>query len=836
MEQCVASVDTFGAASKNSLATGDLVLVAMKNPKVLASIALLLGLFVGPITAQTVTTFEGIDASQLGHPEFDVDPNGAIGTKQFMEWTNVYFQAYDKVTFAPVWSTPQMGISPWLNNGITACNSISGDGVIIFDRLALRWVIAAHSSVTNNYNYCVAISNTDDLSSKSLAWYPYVFPLNSALGTNAEGNVYFPDWPKIGTWPDAYYVGMDLNDINHNFEEVGVLVCALDRTNMLVNGTANTPICFEQPKRVTRAVYLGHSLIPADVEGTTAPPAGRDEFLTSIENPVLNGTATTSTTFNLWNFHVDWANPSESSLTKSSLVEAPYEPGCYTASSPVNTMCVPEPSTSSTGNYIDSVGDRFMPRMSYRNFGSYESFVVSHTVQPASTSTQTGIRWYELRDNGSGTPSIYQDGNISPDQTLYRFMPSIAEDASGNAAVGYSVSSSSTHPGMNAAYFSLTTPTAPTEITLYDGAGDEENNYHMGDYSSMTVDPENGCTFWYVNQYFPTNQTGPPAWGSRISNFAVPGCGNPTLSPGSLTFGGQAIGVVSAPQIVTLINSEQVTLNITSITFSGTNSGDFGQTNNCDGSVAPGGTCTINVTFTPGGPGTRTALLNINDNGANSPQTASLTGTGITPVTLSASSIAFGSLLTGSSTTAKPVTLTNNQSVALANINISISGSTAYSQVNTCGTSIPASGQCTIIVTFAPTSTGTQTGTVNISDSASNSPQGISLTGSAMLPVSLNPASLNFGAQSVGTTSAAKTITILNHEKVTVNFTSVTITGTGSSDFAQTNGCTSLSSGATCTVNVTFTPSVSGALSATLVLTDSATNSPQTAKLAGTGD
>src|SRR5579863_2334571 len=100
--------------------------------------------------AQTVTTFEGIDASQLAHPEFDVDPNGAVGTKQFMEWTNVYFQAYDKVTYAPVWSTPQVGTSPWSNNGITACNTISGDGLIIFDRLALRWVISAHSVGTNN--------------------------------------------------------------------------------------------------------------------------------------------------------------------------------------------------------------------------------------------------------------------------------------------------------------------------------------------------------------------------------------------------------------------------------------------------------------------------------------------------------------------------------------------------------------------------------------------------------------------------------------------------------------------------------------------------------------
>lgn len=807
------------------------------NPRVVALITLFLGLSAAALKAQTVTTFEGIDASQLAHPEFDVDPNGAVGTKQFMEWTNVAFQAYDKVTFAPVWSTPQAGINPWVNNGISACNSISGDGVIIFDRLALRWVIAAHSTITNNYNYCVAVSNTDDLTSSSLAWYTYVFPLNSILGKNAEGNVYFPDWPKIGTWPDAYYVSMDLNDINHGFAEVGIVVCALDRTNMLVNGTTNAPICFEQPNPVTTGVYLGHSLIPADVEGTTPPPVGRDEFLTSIENPILNGTATTSTTFNLWDFHVDWANPSSSTFTQSSLIEAPYQPGCYTANAPVNTMCVPEPSTGSTGNHIDSVGDRFMPRMSYRNFGSYESFVVSHTVQAGTSSKQTAIRWYELRDDGSGTPSIYQDGNISPDKTTYRFMPSIAEDANGNAAVGYSISSSTTHPGMNATYFSLTNPAAPTEIKLYAGTGDEENTYHMGDYSSMTVDPENGCTFWYVNQYFPANQTGSQiAWGTRIANFAVPGCGNPTLSPGSLTFSGQAVGVASAPQNITLINSQQVALDITSITFTGTNSGDFSQTNNCVGSLNAGGTCTISVTFTPGGVGTRTAVLNVNDDGPNSPQTAGLTGTGVAGVTLSASSIGFGSVLIGSSSTAKPVTLTNNQSVPLTSISVSISGSAAYSQVNTCGTSIPAKGQCTITVTFAPTGTGAQTGTVNIADSASNSPQTISLTGSGQLPLGISPASLTFSQQTVGTSSAAQNINVTNHEKVTVNFTSVTITGPNSSDFTQNNTCTSLSSGATCTVSVTFTPSAKGTRRATLTLTDSATNSPQTAKLSGTGD
>ncbi len=808
----------------------------MTNQRVLTVIALFLGFLAQPLTAQTVTTFEGIDASQLRHPEFDVDPNGAVGTKQFMEWTNVYFQAYDKVTFAPVWSTPQSGITPWTSNGITACNSITGDGVIIFDRLALRWVIAAHSYQANNYNYCVAVSNTDDLTSKSLAWYTYVFSLNSALGTNAEGNVYFPDWPKIATWPDAYYVAMDLNDVNHGYEEVGFLVCALDRTNMLVNGTAKTPICFEQPTPVTTSVYLGHSLVPADVEGTTAPPAGRDEFFASIENPVNDGKTTTSTSFNLWDFHVDWANPSDSTFTQTSIHEAAYRPGCYGPGSPGNTICVPEPTTSSTSNYIDSVGDRFMPRMSYRNFGSYESFLVSHTVQVGtSPSKQTGIRWYELRANGSGTPSVYQDGNISPDQSLYRFMPSIAEDANGNAAVGYSVSSSTVHPGMNASYFSLTNSGAPTEITLYAGAGDEENSYHMGDYSSMTVDPQDGCTFWYVNQYFPTNQTGSQiAWGTRIANFAVPGCGSPGLSPGSLTFGGQAVSTSSPPQNVTLTNSQNVTLNITSITFTGTNSGDFSQTNNCGSSVGPNGTCTISVTFTPSALGTRTAVLNVNDDGPNSPQTASLTGTGITPVTLSASTLNFGNILIGSKSS-KAVTLTNNQSVPLTNINVSISGSAAYSQVNTCGTSIPANGQCTITVTFAPTSSGSQTGTVNITDSASNSPQSVSLTGSGLQPISLNPNALSFGQVTVGTTSAPRKIVITNHEKMLVNFTNITINGTNASDFAQTNNCTSLPAGATCSVNVTFTPAAKGSRTGTLTLTDSATNSPQTAKLSGTG-
>ena len=807
----------------------------MTNSRLSALIVLSLTLGSLSLRAQTVTSFEGIDASQLASPEFDVDPNGAVGTKQFMQYVNLSYQAFDKVTFAPVWSSPQLVSTPFSKNGLTICEAISGDGMIIFDRLASRWVIAGHTGTENNYQYCVAVSNTDDLTSPSLAWYTYDIPLNSYLGKNAQGNVYFPDWPKIATWANAYYVAIDLNDINQNYREVGIVACALDRTNMLINGTPNPPQCFRVMSPLSNGIYLGHSLIPADVDGTTGPPAGRDEYMVSIENPVIDNVTTTSSTFNLWDFHLNWTNPALTTFTQSSVSVAPYTPGCYKVLSPVQTVCVPEPSTSSTKNYIDSVGDRFMPRFAYRNFGSYESFLFSHDVQVA-TSQQTGIRWYELR--GAGAPTVYQDGTISPDSTNYRFIPSIAEDSSGNAAAGYSISSAATHPSLNASWWSLTNATAPVEFTLYDATADLENTWHWGSYDSMTVDPVDGCTFWYVNEYYPINQTGALInWHTRVANFQLPGCSGVSVSPSSLNFASQAVGTTSAAQVVTLINNLSTTLTISSIGFTGANSGDFAQTNTCVPSVAAGGSCTINVTFDPAASGSRSGTLNVTDNAGNSPQTVSLTGTGAVPVTLSTTTLSFGAVLIGSSATAPAVTLTNNQTVSLTNISISVTGA-AFSQVNTCGSGIGPGAHCTITVTFAPTTSGSQTGSVNISDSASNSPQTITLKGSGQLPVTLTPATLAFGTQSVGTTSAPETETVTNNQKVTLTITSITIAGANASNFTQTaTTCGStLSAGAKCTITLTFTPSAKGARSATLKLADSASTSPQTAKLTGTGD
>jgi hypothetical protein len=478
--------------------------------------------------AQTVTSFEGIDAAQVASPGFNVDPNGAIGTKQYMEWVDTYYQAYNKTTGAAVWSSPETGDTPWQNAGMSNCYGAGGgDGIITFDRMASRWVIARRAfQGANNYYYCVAISSTDDLSAASLTWFTYEFSLDSVLGTNSRGDVYWPDWPKFGTWIDAYYVSFDLQDVDNQYTNIGVVACALDRTNMLINAAARTMQCFSNPTPIppNGSLYLAHSLIPADVDGTTAPASGRHEYFLSIQNPPADGKTLTSTKLNLWNFHVNWKTPSSSTFVKSQITVPSYEPGCYDLAQTVNTFCVNEPSSKTTGFFVDSVGDRLMPRLEYRNFGTYESFLISHSVQVgAGTNQQTGIRWYELR--GTGNPTLFQSGTVNNGTTLYRFMPSVAEDKVGNAAVGYSVSSNSVHPGIRAAYWSLPTKTAPTEIGIQNGAGDEENSARWGDYTSMTVDPIDGCTFWYVNQYYKVSEIGGAIdWDTRIAHFKLSTC------------------------------------------------------------------------------------------------------------------------------------------------------------------------------------------------------------------------------------------------------------------------------------------------------------------------
>jgi hypothetical protein len=496
----------------------------MTRWKLLLSLLLVCSSF---LPAQTVQSFEGIDASQLPNPRQTIDPNGAIGTKQYVEWVNGYFQAFNKTTFAKVWTNAQaIGNLKW-GSSAPNCSGIGVDTTVLFDRLASRWVIGGHSPEINGHYYsCVAISNTDDLTASNLAWYTYQFDLTSCIGTNPEGKLYYPDYTKLSTWLDGYYGSIDLEDPSHGYQEIGVVAFVLDRTNMLNDATPNPMQCFSNISS-NGAVYLAHSLEPADIDGATPPPTGRDEFMVSIQNPPADGKSTTSNSINLWDFHTDWTTPSNSTFTQSSLSVPTYTPGCYNVANVSYTFCVPEPSYNGgqVHNHIDSVGDRIMWRLGYRNFGTYESFLGSQTIQVGSGiglgKKQTGITWFELR--GSGVPAVYQTGIVDPDTVLYRFMPSIAQDHSANAAIGYSVSGGVIHPGIRASWFSLSDP-VPTEISIQVGKADEKDSQGWGDYTSMTVDPVDDCTFWYVNEYFTTAQVSALTWRTRIANFKLPTC------------------------------------------------------------------------------------------------------------------------------------------------------------------------------------------------------------------------------------------------------------------------------------------------------------------------
>src|SRR5258706_541444 len=368
-----------------------------------------------------------------------------------------------------------------------------------------------------------------------------------------------------------------------------------------------------------------------------------------------------------------------------------------------------------------------MYRLAYRNLGSHESLVVNHSVVAGTTG---GVRWYEIQ-NPSGTPVVAQQSTFAPDAS-YRWMGSIAMDQAGDIALGYSVSSTTVNPSVRYAARLASDPasTLGAEVSAVAGTGVQSGSSltRWGDYSAMTVDPVDDCTFWYTQEYMKT--TGAFNWNTRISTFKFPTCGGaaPTasLSPTSLTFASQNVGSTSAAQTITLSNGGTASLAITSITASG----DYAQTNTCGSSLAASANCIISVTFTPTAAGTRTGTVTVTDNAAGSPQTASLTGTGTTvgpSAALSPTSLTFASQTVGTTSAAQAITLSNGGTAALTITSIAAGGD--YAQTNNCGTSLAAGANCSISVTFTPTTTGTRTGAITVTDNATSSPQSASLTG-----------------------------------------------------------------------------------------------------------
>ena len=313
----------------------------------------------------------------------------------------------------------------------------------------------------------------------------------------------------------------------------------------------------------------------------------------------------------------------------------------------------------------------------------------------------------------------------------------------------------------------------------------------------------------------------------------------PSLSSTSLSFGSATIGTSTASQSITLTNTGGATLSITSIAVTGSNASSFVFSNSCGTSVAAGANCSIHGHFAPAASGALTAAITIADNASNSPQTIALSGTGVEPpVTLSVTSLSFGSVYLGLSSNPQTVTLTNTGTAALSITSIAVTGTDASSFVfaNSCGTSLAVGANCTIQGNFAPTKAGGLTAAINITDSAATSPQTIALSGTGLEPVTLSATSLSFGSVTVGLSSTPQTMTLTNVGTATLSITSIAVTGANASSFVIANNCgTSLAAGANCTIHGHFAPATTGALTATVTITDSSPTSPQTIALSGTG-
>ncbi|MGA2986504.1 MAG: choice-of-anchor D domain-containing protein, partial [Terriglobia bacterium] len=290
-----------------------------------------------------------------------------------------------------------------------------------------------------------------------------------------------------------------------------------------------------------------------------------------------------------------------------------------------------------------------------------------------------------------------------------------------------------------------------------------------------------------------------------------------SLSPSSLTFASQAVGVTSAAQTLTLNNTGNATLTLTSLALAGANANDFAQTNTCGASVAAGAKCTVSVTFTPAASGALTAAVTLTDNASGSPQNVSLAGTGTATTavaSLSPGSLTFASQPIGATSAPQAITVNNTGNAALSITSLALTGANAsdFAQTNTCGSSVAVGASCTISVTFKPTTSGSRTAAVTLTDNATGSPQTISLTGTGTAAIaSFSPGSLTFASEAVGATSAAETVTLNNTGNAALTLTSLALTGASAGNFAQTNTCgASVAAGANCTVSVTFTPAASG--------------------------
>lgn len=442
-----------------------------------------------PIAIAAVAQFAGVGAGDYGFTPRATPPDtsGAVGATQYVQWVNTSFAVFDKST-GKLLLGPEPGNTLWKGFGGDCETHNNGDPIVQYDKAANRWVLTQFSlkdrANEGDYLQCVAVSKTSDATG---AYYRYAF---------AQPN--FNDYPKLGIWPDGYYISYNMFD-GTTFAFLGARACAMDRSKML-KGQPAAQVCFQQPQSVA-------SLLPSDVDGGLAPARGEPNFFLSLGTDALR----------LWKFHADFKTPDKSTFTgPTSIPVARFSLAC----GGTGWTCVPQKGTTTQ---LDSLGDRLMYRVAYRRFSDgHEALLVNHSVTAGQS---VGIRWYEIRDP-NGKPIPFQQGTFAPDSS-FRWIGSMAMDKQGDIAMGYSLSSSSLFPSISVTGHRPDDPSGAmeSEAVLLKGGGAQTGLHRWGDYSAMTIDPQDDCTFWFTTEYL--KASGPfQNWSTRVFAFQFPGCGS----------------------------------------------------------------------------------------------------------------------------------------------------------------------------------------------------------------------------------------------------------------------------------------------------------------------
>ncbi len=488
-----------------------------------------------PAAPSTGFNFAGIGVFG-GSPS---DSNGSVGNNQYVETVNTRYQVWslNRATYV---ATSVLGPSSintlWSGFGGPCETQNSGDPIVLYDKIANRWLISQFTTTLSGGSYyqCVAVSTTANAIGTYARW-AFVVPSGR-----------FGDYPHFGVWIDAYYM------MGHAFAStsggyIAAMFAAMDRKKLLDGDpTATWQVIFDPTEG-------GH--MPADLDGFTPPPTNAPGIFLSLHPSGMF----------IYRMKVDFDTPANTKRTKQATV-----PVAASSAACGGGSCLPQPGTSAV---LDSLADRLMFRLAYRNFVDHESLVVSHSVDPSVTGVVSGVRWYDFRLSGTpdavcdSYPCIYQQGTVADvPNGRSRWMSSIAMDSAENILVGYSTTGKAADTENQSLRYTgrakddpLGTMTAP-EATIATGTKNNTSNSRWGDYSSMSVDPFDDCTFWYVAQYIPTSTS---SWGTKIASAAFP-AGN---GPGQCLPTTCTSRPASAPTIgqATVAGDNQITVSWTGI-------------------------------------------------------------------------------------------------------------------------------------------------------------------------------------------------------------------------------------------------------------------------------